>query len=181
MLQSEVLLRLSSPEARAARCHADTLTAWGWRLQPIHTQQHNTDTSTEAHTANTETDTGSGNVNDDYSGIKDGSDRGMNGDVVGSAGLGPCVMPTYTYALTAAPCVFGMALTISDLHDYLALLADTTRADTGAMQGAAARAVTAATEAMPQGAVRVLRSRACRTAIMFGDAISHEEATELVR
>ena len=60
-------------------------------------------------------------------------------------------------------------------QDYLIQLSET---GYGALSAAGP---TSAATALPKAVQRVLKSRACRTAVMFGDEIGEEDAAELIR
>ncbi|PQQ15316.1 DNA mismatch repair protein MLH3 isoform X2 [Prunus yedoensis var. nudiflora] len=65
--------------------------------------------------------------------------------------------------LIAVPCILGVNLSDSDLMEFLQQLADTDGSST-----------------MPPSVLRILNSKACRGAIMFGDSLLHSECSLIV-
>ncbi|XP_062102778.1 DNA mismatch repair protein MLH3 isoform X2 [Humulus lupulus] len=65
--------------------------------------------------------------------------------------------------LVAVPCILGVNLSDIDLTEFLQQLADTDGSST-----------------IPPSVLRVLNSKACRGAIMFGDALLHSECSLLI-
>jgi DNA mismatch repair ATPase MutL len=80
--------------------------------------------------------------------------------------------------LLAVPTVCGTPLTAWDFLGHLsALMGALTGASAG---GGGEKASSAAPVAVPPGAQRALRSKACRSALMFGDALEPQQARGLV-
>ncbi|XP_008241931.1 PREDICTED: DNA mismatch repair protein MLH3 [Prunus mume] len=67
------------------------------------------------------------------------------------------------FTLIAVPCILGVNLSDSDLMEFLQQLADTDGSST-----------------MPPSVLRILNSKACRGAIMFGDSLLHSECSLIV-
>ncbi|KAL2634380.1 hypothetical protein R1flu_005859 [Riccia fluitans] len=89
--------------------------------------------------------------------------RLSSGHSVNSVRGDSSVVGTCKVALSAVPCILGVMLTGEDLTEYLRQLMDT--------QGSSAP---------PPAVIRVLNYKACRGAIMFGDALLPAESKQLV-
>jgi hypothetical protein len=83
---------------------------------------------------------------------------------------------TSSLHLLAVPTVCGTPLTAWDFLGHLSAL----MAGGGGGDASAAAASSAASVVVPPGAQRALRSKACRSALMFGDALEPQQARGLV-
>ncbi|MEW5319857.1 MAG: hypothetical protein WDW38_010978 [Sanguina aurantia] len=145
-LHAPQVLTLSSREVQGWEAYGSKVRLWGWMLHPgdCSTSGSRTAAAEPGVTASSSATCAS---------------DGAAGD---SSGSGSALRPTYT--MTHVPCVWGKALSETDLQIYLHQLADTCGSDV-----------------LPSAVLRVLKSKACRSAVMFGDPLDTAHCASLLQ
>ncbi|GFR50379.1 hypothetical protein Agub_g12593, partial [Astrephomene gubernaculifera] len=162
-LPKPLQLQLATMEAATLVRHKKLISAWGWRLRPVggvRTIKHKAGDAVGGAAA---CGGGGGNTST-WLGVLDGGAE----EEEGAAPLGPLQHVVSgeeaTQLLAGVPCVYGTLLSNpTDLRVYLHQLHET---------GGAAL--------LPPAVLRVLRSKACRSAVMFGDQLAPEECVLLL-